>query len=111
MMLASNRDATMPIHNTLDLAQAADFLGINKETARHRAAQGKLPGAKVGRAWRFLEEDLVTYLRSLYPDQASQGVNHRNKTIWHSTKEIKSIGLISPTMEQEYNAALGLATK
>lgn len=97
--------------NTLDLREAAKFLGIHKETARYRAAIGELPGAKVGRSWRFLEDDLVTYLRSLYPNQASQGVHLRSKTLWHSTKEIKSIGLISPTIEREYNAALGLVTK
>lgn len=97
---------------TFSLEQAAEFLGIHKETLRRRAAEGRLPGAKVGKSWRFLEDDLVTYLRSLYPTQASQGVmNHRSKTLWHSTKETKSIGLVSPTMEREYKEALGLATK
>lgn len=97
---------------TLLLPQAAEFLKAHPETVRRRAATGELSGAKVGRSWVFLQADLVAYLRSLYPNQASQGViNHRNKTIWHSTKETKSIGLISTTMVQEYNAALGLAKK
>ena len=97
-------------HMTFNLHQAAKFLGINKETARRRAVTGQLPAAKVGRSWVFLQEDLVTYVRSLYSTKASQGVSQRRKT-WHSTKEINSIGLISPTMEQEYNVALGLVTK
>lgn len=96
---------------TFNLQQAADFLGINKETARRRAVAGQIPGAKVGRSWRFVEEDLVTYLRSLYSTQASQGVSHRSKTIWHSTKKTKSIGLTSTTVFKEYREALGLATK
>jgi excisionase family DNA binding protein len=98
------------LHRTLDLATAANFLGIHMETLRQRAAGGEIPGAKVGKCWRFLEADLVNYLRSLYSGQASQGV-HRREKIWHSTKEIKSIGFLSATTEKEYNAALGLTTK
>ncbi|OGT33663.1 MAG: hypothetical protein A3C44_00670 [Gammaproteobacteria bacterium RIFCSPHIGHO2_02_FULL_39_13] len=97
---------------TLSLFEAANFLGIHKETARNLAAAGKLPGAKVGRSWRFLEQDLVTHLRSLYSNHASQGVvNHGSKTTWHSTKETKHIGLTSTKMVCEYNEALGLATR
>lgn len=70
---------------TLNLIETAQFLGVHKDTARDLAACGELPGAKVGRAWRFLEADLVGYLRSLYSNDASQGVvNHRSKTTWHS---------------------------
>lgn len=95
---------------TLSLLEAATFLGVHKETARQLAASHKLPGAKVGRSWRFLEVDLVAYLRSLYANNASQGVvNHRSKTIWHSTNVTKSIGLTSATKVREYNEALGLA--
>ncbi|MCX7124155.1 MAG: helix-turn-helix domain-containing protein, partial [Gammaproteobacteria bacterium] len=80
---------------TLSLPEAAKFLGIHKETARRLVACREVPAAKVGRSWRFLEEDLVTYLRSLYSNNASQSVvPNRSKTIWHSTKEKKSTGLI-----------------
>ncbi len=48
---------------TLDLEQAADFLKVSPSTAQEMAASGKLPGAKIGRAWVFLVEDLVEYLR------------------------------------------------
>lgn len=95
---------------TLSLEEAADFLGANKETIRRRAAAGEIPGAKVGKSWRFLQTDLVTYLRSLYSVGASQGVSHRRKNTWHSTSEIKSTGLISATTEKDYRKALGLAT-
>lgn len=97
-------------YKTLDLSGAASFLGIHTETLRQRAACGEIPGAKVGKSWRFLENDLVIYLRSLYSNQASQGV-HNRRTLWHSTKEKKSIGLISPTTLKEYNDLLGRATK
>ena len=95
---------------TLSLPEAAAFLGIHKETARRLAACHEMPAAKIGRSWRFLEEDLVTYLRSHYSNDASQSVvPNRSKTIWHSTEEIKFTGLTSTTMVREYNEALGLA--
>lgn len=95
---------------TLSLPEAAQFLGVHKETARNLAASHRLPGAKVGRSWRFLEDDLVTYLRSLYSGDASQGVvNHRsNKTTWHSTNVTVFGGLTSPTRDEEYEKVLGL---
>lgn len=97
-------------HRTLDLTGAAGFLGIHTQTLRERAANGEIPGAKVGKSWRFLEDDLVNYLRSLYSNQTSQGVHNRRK-LWHSTKEKISIGLVSATTDREYSALLGRATK
>ena len=52
---------------TLGLNEAAVFLRCHPEELRRRARAGVVPGAKVGRAWVFLEDDLATYLRSLYP--------------------------------------------
>lgn len=98
------------LYKTLDLGGAAQFLGIHTETLRQRAACGVVPGAKVGKSWRFLEDDLVIYLRSLYSSHASQGVHNRRK-LWHSTNEKISIGWTSTTTEKEYNALLGLAIK
>ena len=48
---------------TYDLQQAASLLKINKYTAGNLAASGRLPGAKIGRAWVFLEQDLIDWLR------------------------------------------------
>lgn len=52
------------VMNTLDINECAEFLKINKNTASELAAKGMLPGAKIGRAWVFLEDELVEYLRS-----------------------------------------------
>ena len=41
------------------LPEAAEFLRVHPETLRQLARTGKMPGAKVGRAWVFLEEDLA----------------------------------------------------
>ena len=48
---------------TYDIHEAADFLKIDRSTALELAKLGTLPGAKVGRAWVFMEDELVAYLR------------------------------------------------
>ena len=59
-------------HPTLDLKEAADFLKISQTTAQEMAASGELPGAKIGRAWVFLQEDLVDWLRDQVKSQRSE---------------------------------------
>jgi excisionase family DNA binding protein len=49
---------------TLDIDECALFLKVNRTTALELAASGALPGAKIGRAWVFLKDDLVEYLRN-----------------------------------------------
>jgi len=46
-------------NRTLGLQQAATFLRGHPEELRRRAKAGHIPGAKVGRAWVFLEDDLA----------------------------------------------------
>ncbi|HEY3432514.1 MAG TPA: helix-turn-helix domain-containing protein [Rhodocyclaceae bacterium] len=53
--------------NTLDLQAAADFLGLHKNTLQARAKAGEIPGAKIGKEWRFIDVDLAQYLRDQYP--------------------------------------------
>ena len=50
---------------TYDINEAADFLKIDRSTALDLAHVGVLPGAKVGRAWVFMEDELVAYLRDV----------------------------------------------
>ncbi len=57
---------------TFDLGQAADFLKVSPCTAQEMAASGELPGAKIGRAWVFLEEDLADWLREQINFQRQQ---------------------------------------
>jgi excisionase family DNA binding protein len=49
---------------TLDIDECAEFLKVDRKTALRLAGEGKLPGAKVGRAWVFLEDDLAEHLRA-----------------------------------------------
>ncbi|ADG14259.1 DNA binding domain protein, excisionase family [Paraburkholderia atlantica] len=48
---------------TFDIDECADFLKVERKTALKLAQQGELPGARIGRAWVFLEDDVVEYLR------------------------------------------------
>ena len=48
---------------TLNLEETARFLKVHIETVSRLAKTGQLPGAKIGRSWVFLEEDLIEYLR------------------------------------------------
>ena len=53
--------------STLDLSQAADLLKVSPVTLRKRAAAGTVPGYKPGKAWVFLEDEIMGYLRSKRP--------------------------------------------
>lgn len=97
---------------TLNIEQAAKFLGAHKETVRRLVASGKLPGVRIGRGWRFIEQDLVIYMRSKYPGGVtSQGAVSRRDKQWRFTKETRFGGLVSPIMDKEYSEALGLPIK
>ena len=54
---------------TLNLHEAAVLLHMHAESLRQKTRQGLIPGAKIGKRWVFLEEDLIDYLRSQYPSQ------------------------------------------
>ena len=98
---------------TFDLAEAASFLRMNAEELRQRAKAGRIPGAKIGRRWVFLEDDLVAHVRALYshPRQALQ-VTPRKELECHFANAAVSGGSTSslPT-GSEYEDLLGLPTK
>ena len=69
----------------LSLREAAVFLGVHPNTVRSQVTHGLLPGAKVGRDWRFLESDLVAWIRSRYPEAARVQLSAlEREAIWHS---------------------------
>jgi hypothetical protein len=98
---------------SLDLKQAAAFLRCHPEELRRRAKAGIVPGAKVGRAWVFLEEDLAAYVRSLYSQrrQALQ-VTLRKESSCHFADAAVSGGSTStPHPGNEYAELLKLPIK
>ncbi|KTD21509.1 MerR family regulatory protein [Legionella londiniensis] len=65
---------------TLNIQQAAEFLGAHRETVRRMAANKQIPGVKIDRSWIFLEQDLVMHIRNKYSScDASQGDHRRIK--------------------------------
>ncbi|WP_198290695.1 helix-turn-helix domain-containing protein [Methylophilus sp. 5] len=97
--------------NTLTLQEAASFLKIHPVTLSVKAAAGEIHGAKVGKRWVFVDVDLIDYIRSQYKARALQG--ERKETLCHSTnaKTRPSGGSKSPSVDDQYNTVLGLATK
>ena len=97
---------------TLSLVEAAALLRIHPVTLQARARAGVIPAAKIGRAWVFIREDLLGYIRLKYGWRASQG-DRKEVSECHSTDaKIHGIGgSVSTTADAEYSRALGLATK
>src|SRR5262245_31038508 len=99
---------------TLNLPQAAKFLNMHPVTVQEKARAGIIPGAKPGKCWVFLEDDLAAYLRSLYPcaRQALQGDEKESRSC-HSTNARAHLirGFALPTADDAYSRALGLETE
>jgi len=49
----------------MTLEEAAEYLRINIYTAYRMVEKGELPGMKIGRLWRFTQEDIDKFMRSL----------------------------------------------
>lgn len=97
--------------NTFTLIEAAAFLKMHPEELRRRAKQGLIPGAKAGRAWVFVDEDLVAWLRSRYASPMEPMLN-KEVLLCPSTKGMQSGGSISSLQqENEYADLLGLPRK
>lgn len=60
---------------TLNLKEAATFLNMHWQTLREKVISGEIPGAKISKRWVFIEEDLVSYIRSQY------AVSHRSRSL------------------------------
>tara|TARA_R110001583_G_scaffold113519_3_gene264028 strand:+ start:5036 stop:5320 length:285 start_codon:yes stop_codon:yes gene_type:complete len=46
----------------MTLKEVADYLKLAEKTAYRLAAEGKLPGFKVGGSWRFKKEDILQWI-------------------------------------------------
>jgi hypothetical protein len=98
---------------TFDVLEAANFLRMSPAVVRRQAAAGIIPGGKTGKGWVFLKDDLIKYLRSIYPSNAKtlQG-EHRSINKCHSTIETAGGTYRSArkTSDSEYKNLLGLKT-
>ena len=47
----------------MTIREVADYLKINEKTAYKLAAEGKIPGFKVGGAWRFKQSEIEKWIQ------------------------------------------------
>jgi len=50
-------------HHVLTVKEAAAYLRLSEMTILRLAAQGLIPGAKIGRQWRFTREAILSLVR------------------------------------------------
>ena len=55
----------------LTLREVAEYLKLAEKTAYRLAAEGKLPGFKVGGSWRFRREDIEAWIETSKTDMKS----------------------------------------
>lgn len=53
----------------MSIFEAAKYLGISVFSLRKLAREKRLPAGKVGRQWRFRQEDLDTFLQKQYGEE------------------------------------------
>lgn len=54
----------------LTIKELADYLKLAEKTAYRLAAEGKLPGFKVGGSWRFKREDVDCWIEQQKVDKS-----------------------------------------
>ena len=59
--------------NLMTAEEVAEYLRIDLTTTREMLREGKLPGRKVGRAWRVLRDELEAWLRQPEPVGEREG--------------------------------------
>jgi excisionase family DNA binding protein len=50
----------------MNLQEVADYLKVSVTTVYRMAQQGRIPGIKVGRQWRFRQEDIYNLFVQQY---------------------------------------------
>ncbi len=63
----------------LTLKEVAEYLKLADKTAYRLAAEGKLPGFKVGGSWRFKREDVLLWIE----EQKHKDVSKWSQIIRH----------------------------
>lgn len=94
---------------THTIETAAALLATDTTTVLALIADGKLPAAKIGRAWVMIEDDLDDYLRQRIREQtaerielAAQGIKRRQRTEASATTKYRRRAL--PDLEAHLRA-------
>lgn len=65
------------MNETLDLKEAATLLHCHQDTLRKLAADGKVPAAKVGRAWVFSRAHILAWPEELMNQNLVRGAKEK----------------------------------
>lgn len=63
----------------LTLKEVAQYLKLAEKTAYRLAAEGKLPGFKVGGSWRFRSEDVEAWINDQKANKNDQKANKKER--------------------------------
>ena len=95
---------------TLNLTEAAKFLKMHPVTLQGKVKTGEIPGAKPGKSWVFIVEDLANYIRSLYTKDG-KWIGSQNGNNKCSLNEIRPGVTNSRSVEKQYTDLLAQQTK
>lgn len=59
--------------DVMTIREVAEFLKLNEKTAYRLAAEGKIPGFKVGGAWRFRRSEIDRWIEQQSAEQKKRG--------------------------------------
>ena len=96
---------------TLTLKEAAELLKMHPQSLRTKVINGSIPGAKVGKSWVFLEEDLVQDIRSRYIKSGRASVSKGDNQCFIDDRIVNTGGVdLLHQTEKKYAELLKLPT-
>ncbi len=60
-------------NHIMTIREVADYLRLTEKTAYRLAAEGKIPGFKVGGSWRFKREQIEDWINGKILEDTSNG--------------------------------------
>lgn len=102
-----------PAATSMNIEEAAAFLGLHPLTLGERARAGIIPGAKIGKEWRFFDVDLLEYARGRYnkgePCHSTDAPTAQNGgSAYSSAADELDALLATPTNQQRYDGTTNL---
>jgi excisionase family DNA binding protein len=76
----------------LNLKEAASYLRVHRETLRKWVVAGKVPCARLGNRYRFVQDDLDKWVRNQYTDTSTQSEKFAKWSINVGTVPIGGLG-------------------
>jgi excisionase family DNA binding protein len=58
----------------MNIEEASKYLGLSVHSTGYLVRNNQIPGAKVGRGWRFLKADLDQFIRAQYKTETKVAV-------------------------------------